>query len=855
MRTNTKWHVALVCLLAAGIFAVWIYLANRGVPAVSPAAYAAGTEQPPGEELALRADSRVPGMLLAAESDGLALFYSEETTEFAVLNKRSGKVWRSNPADREEDGKASPYEKEMLASQVVISFRDGMGKLETYSNFAQSTARGQFEVEAIPDGFRVTYTLGDMSLGIDALPKLISKQRMEEKIYSQVDETQARYVSTRYLPQKANPDVLERLDTAVARELVLKRMIDIFQSAGYGPEDLAYDNEENGIGGGGASDKPSFAIPLQVQLDGDSLVVSVPAGAIEESDGYRIRMLNLLHFFGAAGPGEEGYMVVPDGTGSLIYLNNGKTNQEVYAQRVYGEDENDNSGRRGQVAQSARLPLFGLKSGDEAWYAVIEKGDGIATVNADVGGRNNSYNNVFAGFALRGEDELELYKGNRVEEIQLLTEDRYEGDIQVRYSFLSGEQADYSGIAAHYRGQLEEQGVLRPLQEEGDLPFFVTVLGAVDKRKSFLGVPYKGLISMTTFEQAGAIADRLSEDGIANIQMRYTGWFNEGVNHQAPDKVKADSVLGGASALESLAAKLERLGGRLYPDVAFQHVYRKDGRFAPAADAARFVTREQAERTPYNRAFNSMDYDLGIYYLLSPAKLPYYTERFLDRYGKLDAGGLSLRDLGDKLHADYRNGRVVFRDTAKRIVQEQLSAIKERHPDLMIAGGNAYAFAYADRIVNIPTGDSGFNITDETIPLYQMVLHGYADYAGKPINLSDEQDAVFHLLRSIELGMAPHFLWSYESSSKLKFTPYDTMYSTQYTSWYDTAVELYREANEALAGLRTAQMIKHVRHTGEVAEMRYDNGVSVYVNYSDKAATVNGVTIGARNYAIGGEGR
>ncbi|MDQ6422889.1 DUF5696 domain-containing protein [Paenibacillus sp. LHD-117] len=856
-RLRIKWVAALACLLAAVAAATWIYFGSRGVPAIKPAAYVQAQEAPQTSELSLRQDGLVPDMRLAAESPELGLYFNEETAEFAVLDKRGGNVWRSNPADRDNDGKASSYEKEALASQLAFSFRDNQGRLETYSSFGQSVSRGQFQAEAIAGGLRVTYTLGDMSLGIEALPKLISKARMEEKIYGKVDEAGAKYVSTRYLPQKSNPDVLERLDTAVARELVLKRMIEIFQTAGYTEEDLAFDNEDNGIGAAGGSDKPSFTIPLDVRLDGESLVVSVPTSQIQESEGYRIRMLNMLSFFGAAGIGEQGYMMVPDGSGSLIYLNNGKSNQEVYAQRVYGEDENDNSGRRGQVAQSARLPVFGLKSGDAAWYAVVEKGDGIATVNADVSGRNNSYNNVFAGFALRGEDELELYKGNRVEEIQLLTEERYAGDIEVRYSFLSGDKADYSGMAEHYRNGLEASGVLKPLADESELPFFVTMLGAVDKRKSFLGVPYQGLVSMTTFDQAGAIADRLAGDGITNVRMRYMGWFGEGVNHEAPDRVKTESILGGAAGMRELASKLEGLGGKLYPDVAFQHVFREDGRFAPAADAARFVTREQAERTPYNRAFNSMDYELGIYYLLSPAKLPYYAEKFLERFDKLklSGSGLALRDLGDKLHADYRTKRIVFRDTAKQIVQEQLGEIKDAYSDLLVAGGNAYAFPYADRLINVPTDDSGFNLTDETIPFYQIVLHGYADYAGEPINLSNDQDIALHTLQSIELGMAPHFLWTHESSSKLKFTTFDAMYSTEYASWYDEAVEMYNRANEALSGVRTARIADHLRHSDDVTETRYDNGISVYVNYSDKAATVNGTTIEGHNFAIGGRGR
>jgi hypothetical protein len=189
LRKNIKWYAALACLLAAGITATWIYLANRGVPASSLDDYIQTSETLEAAELVLKQDGRVPGMKVAAESNELALFYSEETTEFAVLDKRSGKVWRSNPEDRDADGKASPYEKEMLASQLTISFRDSMGRLETFSNFGQSISRGQFQTEMIPNGIRVTYTLGDMSLGIDALPKLISKQRMRRRLATSVRGT------------------------------------------------------------------------------------------------------------------------------------------------------------------------------------------------------------------------------------------------------------------------------------------------------------------------------------------------------------------------------------------------------------------------------------------------------------------------------------------------------------------------------------------------------------------------------------------------------------------------------------------------------------------------------------------
>ena len=60
----------------------------------------------------------------------------------------------------------------------------------------------------LDNGIRVTYTLGDVSLGIDALPKYISQDRLQEKVISKLDESLARYVQARYYPMKDNPAML-----------------------------------------------------------------------------------------------------------------------------------------------------------------------------------------------------------------------------------------------------------------------------------------------------------------------------------------------------------------------------------------------------------------------------------------------------------------------------------------------------------------------------------------------------------------------------------------------------------------------------------------------------------------------
>lgn len=855
---NRKMLVAVLACTAAICIAVCsaIWFTSRGVKAVEAAAYMKmTTELETGSAIKALPDSSqgLPGMKLVADNSVLSLYFNAETTEVAVRDKQQGQVWYSNPPNRSEDTVASGFEKEILSSQLTVLFRDAVGTLDTFTNFSQSIGNKQFTAESIENGIRITYTIGDTSIGVDALPKYISKARMEEKVLSKLDKTTAKYVGLRYYPKEDNPEILERLDAQVSKQLVLNKMTAAFAKAGYTEEDLAFDNQENGGASAGESSKPNFVIPLEYRIDGGSLVASVPVNQVKESGEYQIRSIELLNFFGAADKENEGYMFVPDGTGSLIHLNNGKVKEEQYVQKVYGFDPNDNSFRRGQVSESARMPVFGMKAGSAAWFAVIEEGDAVASISADISGKKNSYNYIHSSYTLRGEDELELYTGSTIQEIQLLNEEIYKGDIQIRYSFLSGDKANYSGMAELYRERLVGEEKLQPIKEDQKLPFYLDILGAVDKRKSFLGVPYSSVISMTSFEQASQMAEQLKSDGIDRLMMRYTGWFGNGVNHQTPVKLKVDRELGSKSDFIDLSKQLEQSGGVLFPDVAFQQIYHDDGGFAPSSDASRFVTREEAELYPYNRALSRMDRMLGSYYLLSPAKLPYYVDTFMNKYESLGMQGLALRDLGSLLSSDYRSSRVIQRETAKKIVEDQLGNIEGSVDQTMLSGGNAYAWPFADHLINVPTASSGFVITDEEVPFYQMVIHGYLDYSGGAVNLDDEQDQQRHLLRSIELGSAPHFAWSYESSSKLKFTHFDTMFSTYYKDWYEQAVSMYKEVNDVLSGVEAEQMVNHIRHQEGVVEVQYSNGQSIIINYTDKKVIVNGNTIEAQNYWVGGE--
>jgi len=119
----------------------------------------------------------------------------------------------------------------------------------------------------------------------------------------------------------------------------------------------------------------------------------------------------------------------------------------------------------------------------------------------------------------------------------------------------------------------------------------------------------------------------------------------------------------------------------------------------------------------------------------------------LQSSGRLQGLPAAVADLGDRLYGDYTRSDPVDREMAKRLTQQALEALAggER---LSVAGGNAYALAYARVLSDIPLCSSGDTLLDEDVPFYAMVLHGYMEMSGAAVNYADDPQTA--VLQAIE---------------------------------------------------------------------------------------------------------
>lgn len=599
-----------------------------------------------------------------------------------------------------------------------------------------------------------------------------------------------------------------------------------------------------------------FDVPLEYRLDGDSVVVSVPAKGIREYNSGYLYRIQLLRYFGGADSSEDGCLVVPNGSGSLIYFNNGKTTAATYSQYIYDLDPLVTNYTTTENVEGAKLPIFGICREDRSLLVEVTDGATIASITAGISGVFNDLNYAYPSFTLRNIDNLRMF-GDSAQDVYVMEPNLYDINCETRYTFLTEEYTGYAGLANYYREKLIRDGVLAANGASGDIPFYYDVIAGVKETAHLLGTQYLRTFAMTTFEEAGKISDDLQSSGITNQVMNLQGWMNGGYYHDAVDRLKVTRKLGGKSGLAALDDTVTENGGRLFADAAIQEVTYADDGFNYNAEGARYygagyVAGFGLVNPTTLRKTTGLGYYENNYDLLSPKFLPRYVEKYAKQAGKLEINGLSLRDLGNVLFSDKKRTNIIDREQALDVVLAQFEVLKDTGKQLMTNAANAYSFAYSSDILNAPVEDNDFAIVDESIPLYEMVLHGTVQYSSQLLNFEDEEDLTGIELRLIEAGASPHYVFTWEDSNKMKNTALNRFYATTYENWKGEAGEVYTVVNDALQHVNGAQMIGHeILETG-LRKVTYDNGVVIYINYNAEEKEADGLTIPGSSYRLEG---
>ena len=595
-----------------------------------------------------------------------------------------------------------------------------------------------------------------------------------------------------------------------------------------------------------------LAFAVEYRLTEAGVDVIVPFDSIREGAVRKLVSLEMLPYFDAASPSEDGYLFIPDGSGALIRFKEQHLNYLTrYSEFIYGGDyafkthviEQAGMTKREDVyhnpKERAALPVLGMKRGDQGFAAIVEGGAHQARITAAPSGYQNvNLYRTAVEFVYRNDDVVFFGNSN---EIPLFQSEAGQGDRSVRYVLLEDDKANYAGMAEAYRDYLIGERGVQPLPAQR-LPLQLHVTGGV-LQDEILGSTY---VAMTRFAQAAAMLDAFAQAGVGELELTLDGWSKDGVLGRQPRHFPAERKLGGNDGLERLIERAHELGAAVYMNANYVMPYADNRSFKPAKEAIRGLDREvAAQRTPNLATLQPRGADQ--FYLLKPQLATGYLTGELERYAALGVDGLRLAHMGSMLYSDQDAKGQTDRAHAIAAWTESLERARSAVGKAAVDYGFAYTFGSVDRIDGAPLDSSHYIFEDETVPFYAMAVHGLIPYTSGPINLTDNpRDA---LLRAVEYGALPSYSLTHESSSLLKRSALNTLDSTHYRYWLEPAAANYKRAAETLAAVAGAFMTGHEQIGDGLYTTKYSNGAKIYVNYGSVSAQVGDVTVEAGGFA------
>jgi len=798
---------------------------------------------------------------LTMENDALAFELDPATTHFKVTDKASGREWLSNPADADKDSLAVSANKETLKSTVIVTYSTSAGTVDL-NNYKYSIENGNYGITQQEDGsIRVDYAIGKIEK-IYMIPTAITKERYDAFVAEMKGSTKKKLSSnyTLYKPEeldkKTNKDELIALYPSITTETlyILKsntsetnkaKIQDYWAEVGYSQED--YEIDQQLVAGTKDNSGAVFNVTLIYRLEGGDLVVEVPYSEIRYKADYPITYVVPLPMFGAAGVKDEGFMFIPEGGGALINFNNGKIQQNSYYANLYGWDY---AVRRKEMVNETRIsfPVFGMAKNGGSFLCMMEGATSYGGVQADVSMRYNSYNWMAAKYNVIHADQYNV--SAKTAQLVYMFEQNVPDDTVIhRYRFL--ETDNYVEMANAYGDYLRETVPELAQSTASEVtPVSVELVGAIDKTVVKFGLPIDSVVRTTSFAQAEEIIEDMTSKGVQNLNVRYAGWANGGVTQQVMTDVDIVKELGGKKGMTQLIAKAKALNVPVYFDGINCFAYDSgilEG-FLAFTDAARYTTREQIVLLPFDVVhYQPADWK-DSYYLVRPDYAKENTDNFLNTLADLGAEGVSFRDIGYLLSADYNPKDTVTREESKAMNVQTLKDAQSKGQRVMIRAGNDYAVPYADIITDMSLSGNKYTIIDEMVPFYQIALHGMKDYTAAPINLSG--DYLQEFLRCVEYGAGLNFTFMAENTRVLQDTYHTNFFGAYYTGWAEEALDMITRYQQDMAGLNQQRIVSHEWATDNVAVTGYEDGTKVYVNYSAESANINGVNVPARDYTV-----
>jgi hypothetical protein len=595
----------------------------------------------------------------------------------------------------------------------------------------------------------------------------------------------------------------------------------------------------------------NFVIPVTYTLEDGYLKVSIVTGDIAEQDATKLlTKLSVLKQFGAADIDDEGYFVIPDGSGALIEFNNGKTISPSYSGDIYGTDVTKKENTVSAYTKNVEFPMYGIVKNGAGLMAVAAKGDAQATVNTYVAGQTNKvyYNSTYFDFITRTND---VYAISSSENDFAKTVIMYElygikvPEIEVRYYPVGSDDGDvdYVDIATKYREYLMTEKGMTPTATVSETPLYVDFYGGVMKRRSILGIPIELQYKVTGFDEATDILEGLKGEGVGDMVATYINYTADNIKREVSTSGAPASVLGGKGDFNRFLDYAEGAGVSVYPSVSNVSFTSGNG-YNTVLDSALRVTGQFSRSYVFDLAHRVPNQYYDTESLLSPLAYSRMFNQLTKKYTNRDYTGIALGDTANTLYGDYGRDHS-SRTAAMETVVEGYSQLRDAGLSVLASDASQYVLPFADHITNVPLESSGYDMFDQDVPFYQIAMYGLRPVATIAVN--GEPRLADTLLKAIACGSNLKFDMIGISADKIKDTRFDNLYYANADNWIATAADAWRFHNDILGDV-SGSTITGYETDGDVITTTFSNGTVLVTNLSDRTVSKNGTVYDIYTY-------
>ncbi len=829
----------------------------------------------------LASEVREPeGYTLAAENDFLILYVREETGVIDVVDKETGYVWSSavDPAKYTPEGeKPDAYFMETYNSLFGLSYTDlGMNSTDIITA-PVNTLEPEIGMKEIKNGVRLSYHLPEenISLAVDisidgkSLIASVPSKRIQEgegtkkkldgyvktirefiahteKIVDEADklklsENKATIANARKGIAKLK-DYFKDVKSAVGIQYIAEKASGVIRSHSniQSLDDCIYGGQKDEKGffnkiresdKVSKKDKDRFA-KMRSDLEKEEDYAVYCIGLMKSIKYGGIIQIQLLPNFGASSDDEKGYVFFPNGSGAIAYNKpdhgnvTGHYEQDIYSDR--GVDIRWEFNRDLAGLKRAMLPVYGSKKEKDAFLAIIEKGDVDASVSFYPSGNTVNLNRINANFTYRNMVEISSSSAYSSKTAKVYEKEKNSFDAEVRFQFLNGEQANYSGMANAYRSYLQKRSLLNKSDrlQKGKVPIGLEFVGGVEKPVLF----FSRFIPFSTFGQVQDIMGKLKTAGVENMMIGMDRWTDP---IKRPTRFRPAAGLGGGQGLKDLEKEAKRQKNALF--LAEDYVY--------ADSSDRNINKKKLANDTNQRIFefgthsDKLFSPLVVKESLLKQSLPAHKE-----YGN---PGMMVSAIPNLMYYDYNEK---YRSTRAGTVKTWMESYEQaaRQIELASMGGNLYVLKNSSWLLDIPIGSTDYVFADQSVPFYQMVVHGSIPYTAKPFNTFFDKE--LEKLKAIEYGCVPFYLLTVEETARYADI-YDE-FTTPYPLAEEEIIDTYREFDKNFSRFTDAYMISHEYRPDDIAVVKYSNNRTIYINYSGKEGKADDIVVPAKGYVV-----